>query len=214
MTETVRPENVTWVLTVPVCCSEPAKHFMRQAAIQAGFITGGADDEVIYSMQIHAVYRTFDEKRSRDPAALETGQYYCCSVRESSVFCLVCCSCRNGLVGSHAPQLKGRIKVAPIGRHAWNAPRLAAVALNTVGWNVSRHRVAACMNAACMNAAWRPTANVHHPNQALVLCMEPIAACLALGDRLSWKMNDKYLVRASSSIHCRVLTTHTIWSEL
>ena len=25
--------------------------------------------------------------------------------------------------------------------------------------------------------------------------MEPIAACLALGDRLSWKMNDKYLVR-------------------
>lgn len=33
------------------------------------------------------------------------------------------------------------------------------------------------------------------PNKALVLCMEPIAACLALGDRLSWKMNDKYLVR-------------------
>lgn len=30
--------------------------------------------------------------------------------------------------------------------------------------------------------------------------MEPIAACLALGDRLSWKMNDKYLVRVVSSM--------------
>ncbi len=29
--------------------------------------------------------------------------------------------------------------------------------------------------------------------------MEPIAACLALGDRLSWKMNDKYLVRHRST---------------
>lgn len=32
--------------------------------------------------------------------------------------------------------------------------------------------------------------------------MEPIAACLALEDRLGWRMNDKYLVRgggASSS---------------
>ena len=32
-------------------------------------------------------------------------------------------------------------------------------------------------------------------SQGLVLCMEPIAACLALGDRLSWKLDDKYLVR-------------------
>lgn len=35
-------------------------------------------------------------------------------------------------------------------------------------------------------------------DQALVLCMEPIAACLALGQRLSWKMRDKYLVRAAA----------------
>ncbi len=35
----------------------------------------------------------------------------------------------------------------------------------------------------------------HGLSQGLVLCMEPIAACLALGDRLSWKTNDKYLVR-------------------
>lgn len=48
-TEAVRMEDVTWVLTVPVCCSEPAKHFMRQAAIQGGFIKGGNDDEVISS---------------------------------------------------------------------------------------------------------------------------------------------------------------------
>eukprot|EP00752_Nemacystus_decipiens_P007641 g6830.t1 len=74
VTQAVNVEDVTWVLTVPVCCSEPAKYFMRQAAVQAGFIKGGEDDE------------------------------------------------------------------------------------------------------------------------ALVLCMEPIAACLALGDRLSWKINDKYLV--------------------
>ncbi|CAN0518172.1 unnamed protein product, partial [Ectocarpus sp. 12 AP-2014] len=37
--------SVTWVLTVPVCCSEPAKHFMREAATKAGFIKGGNDDE-------------------------------------------------------------------------------------------------------------------------------------------------------------------------
>eukprot|EP00752_Nemacystus_decipiens_P005430 g4921.t1 len=74
VTQAVRAEDVTWVLTVPVCCSEPAKFFMRQAAIKAGYIQGGNDDE------------------------------------------------------------------------------------------------------------------------GLVLCMEPVAACLALGDRLSWKMNDKYLV--------------------
>lgn len=46
VTQAVRAEDVTWVLTVPVCCSEPAKHFMRQAAIQGGFIKGGDDDEV------------------------------------------------------------------------------------------------------------------------------------------------------------------------
>eukprot|EP00903_Cladosiphon_okamuranus_P015919 g14704.t1 len=74
VTQAVKAENVTWVLTVPVCCSEPAKFFMRQAAIKAGYIQGGSDDE------------------------------------------------------------------------------------------------------------------------ALVLCMEPIAACLALGDRLTWTKNDKYLV--------------------
>eukprot|EP00752_Nemacystus_decipiens_P005431 g4922.t1 len=74
VTQAVRADNVTWVLTVPVCCSEPAKYFMRQAAIKAGYIQGGHDD------------------------------------------------------------------------------------------------------------------------QDLVLCMEPIAACLALGDRLTWKKNDKYLV--------------------
>lgn len=46
VTQAVKTEDVTWVLTVPVCCSEPAKHFMRQAAIQAGYIKGGDDDEV------------------------------------------------------------------------------------------------------------------------------------------------------------------------
>ena len=34
-----------------------------------------------------------------------------------------------------------------------------------------------------------------------MLCMEPIAACLALGDRLSWKMNDHYLVRHRRLLH-------------
>lgn len=48
VTEAVKAEDVTWVLTVPVCCSEPAKYFMRQAAMQAGFIKGGDDDEVMY----------------------------------------------------------------------------------------------------------------------------------------------------------------------
>lgn len=46
VTEAVSAENVTWVLTVPVCCSDPAKYFMRQAAIKGGFIKGGGDDEV------------------------------------------------------------------------------------------------------------------------------------------------------------------------
>lgn len=46
MTQAVKTEDVTWVLTVPVCCSEPAKYFMRKAAIEAGFIQGGHDDEV------------------------------------------------------------------------------------------------------------------------------------------------------------------------
>ena len=46
MDQAVKVDDVTWVLTVPVCCSEPAKHFMRQAAIQAGLIKGGDDDEV------------------------------------------------------------------------------------------------------------------------------------------------------------------------
>ena len=37
--------------------------------------------------------------------------------------------------------------------------------------------------------------------------MEPIAACLALGDRLSWKMSDKYLVRAGRHVaHCMACT--------
>lgn len=45
------------------------------------------------------------------------------------------------------------------------------------------------------------------PNKALVLCMEPIAACLALGDRLSWKMNDKYLVRMDGRPRPLRLTT-------
>ncbi|CAM9721061.1 unnamed protein product [Pylaiella littoralis] len=74
VTKRVQPHDVMWVLTVPVCCSEAAKHFMREAAKKAGFIQGGHDDD------------------------------------------------------------------------------------------------------------------------ALVLCMEPIAACLALGNRLTWRMHDKYLV--------------------
>ncbi|CAN0375001.1 unnamed protein product, partial [Ectocarpus sp. 12 AP-2014] len=45
LTHAVSAEDVTWVLTVPVCCSEPAKHFMREAATKAGFIKGGNDDE-------------------------------------------------------------------------------------------------------------------------------------------------------------------------
>lgn len=49
VTQPLTARDVTWVLTVPVCCSEPAKHFMRQAAVQAGFIQGGHDDEVRYS---------------------------------------------------------------------------------------------------------------------------------------------------------------------
>ncbi|CAN0348483.1 unnamed protein product [Ectocarpus sp. 4 AP-2014] len=40
LTHAVSAEDVTWVLTVPVCCSEPAKHFMREAATKAGFIKG------------------------------------------------------------------------------------------------------------------------------------------------------------------------------
>lgn len=32
-------------------------------------------------------------------------------------------------------------------------------------------------------------------DQMLVMCMEPVAACLALGEALKWKPNDKYLVR-------------------
>ena len=35
---------------------------------------------------------------------------------------------------------------------------------------------------------------LHQHDQDLVLCMEPIAACLALENRLSWAMSDKYLV--------------------
>ena len=46
VTQAVKEDEVTWVLTVPVCCSEPAKYFMRQAAIKGGFIKGGDDDEV------------------------------------------------------------------------------------------------------------------------------------------------------------------------
>ncbi len=49
VTEAVKAENVTWVLTVPVCCSDPAKYFMRQAAIQGGFIKGGGDDDEVNS---------------------------------------------------------------------------------------------------------------------------------------------------------------------
>ncbi|CAB1102322.1 unnamed protein product [Ectocarpus sp. CCAP 1310/34] len=45
LTHPVSADDVTWVLTVPVCCSEPAKHFMREAATKAGFIKGGSDDE-------------------------------------------------------------------------------------------------------------------------------------------------------------------------
>lgn len=33
--------------------------------------------------------------------------------------------------------------------------------------------------------------------QSLVLCLEPIAACLALGPSLSWKKQETYLVRPS-----------------
>lgn len=55
VTQAVRAEDVMWVLTVPVCCTEPAKHFMRRAAIQAGFIKGGDDDEVRYT----PLYRSF-----------------------------------------------------------------------------------------------------------------------------------------------------------
>ncbi|CAM9511171.1 unnamed protein product, partial [Hapterophycus canaliculatus] len=43
--DAVTAEDVSWVLTVPVCCSNPAKKFMRHAAIKAGFITGRGDDE-------------------------------------------------------------------------------------------------------------------------------------------------------------------------
>lgn len=46
VTQGIQAHDVVWVLTVPVCCSEPAKHFMREAAINAGFIKGGEDDEV------------------------------------------------------------------------------------------------------------------------------------------------------------------------
>lgn len=46
VTQAVKAGDVTWVLTVPVCCSEPAKYFMRKAAIQAGYLQGGHDDEV------------------------------------------------------------------------------------------------------------------------------------------------------------------------
>ncbi|CAM9720781.1 unnamed protein product [Pylaiella littoralis] len=45
VTKKVTTRDVTWVLTVPVCCSEPAKNFMREAARKAGFISGGHDDE-------------------------------------------------------------------------------------------------------------------------------------------------------------------------
>lgn len=46
VTKKVTTRDVTWVLTVPVCCSEPAKNFMREAARKADFISGGHDDEV------------------------------------------------------------------------------------------------------------------------------------------------------------------------
>lgn len=55
VTEAVKADHVTWVLTVPVCCSEPAKAFMRQAAIKAGFIEGGHDDEVFSACRVQAV---------------------------------------------------------------------------------------------------------------------------------------------------------------
>ncbi|CAM9486618.1 unnamed protein product, partial [Scytosiphon promiscuus] len=45
VTDALTAEDVSWVLTVPVCCSNPAKQFMRHAAIKAGFITGENDDE-------------------------------------------------------------------------------------------------------------------------------------------------------------------------
>lgn len=32
--------DVPWFFTVPVCCSNPAKHFMRYAAIKAGHVKG------------------------------------------------------------------------------------------------------------------------------------------------------------------------------
>lgn len=45
-TQAVRAEDITWILTVPVCCTEPAKNFMRDAAKLAGFIRDEDDAKV------------------------------------------------------------------------------------------------------------------------------------------------------------------------
>ncbi|CBJ30720.1 Heat shock protein 70-putative [Ectocarpus siliculosus] len=41
----VKPNRVSWVLTVPACCTAPATKFMSDAAIRAGLINGEDDAE-------------------------------------------------------------------------------------------------------------------------------------------------------------------------